>query len=100
MATLDDDAKEYLSLVIKTSINEAMKPVHEQLVEGSLMLQKHNQSLYGTNGDNGINGDMKKIKEKVIEFDGYKKQVIAVAASVGMIVSVAGSYLKSKIIGG
>lgn len=95
-----DDEKEYLKLVIEGSINTAMKPVMEHLTDNALQLQRHEQSLYGVTGDNGLNGDMKTIKGKVETLEGYKKQVIAIAGTVGAFASAAGTLITKKLFGG
>jgi len=92
----DDNEKEYLKLVIHESINTSMKPVMDQLVENSLQLQRHEQMLVGADGTNGLNGDMRTIKKKILSFD--VKIGWATGAAVG--ISTIFSLLKKNIFGG
>jgi len=92
----DEDQKEYLKLVIHESINTAMKPVMDKLADDSLQLQRHEQMLVGADGTNGLNGDMRSMKRKILAFD--VKIGWATGAAIG--ISTAISLLKKNIFGG
>lgn len=98
--SLSKTDKEFIRLVMKEEIGDALQPIVEKNSKQDESLQKHEQSLYGTSGTNGISGDMKTIKKKVEELDGTKKQLIAWAAGVSAAVSTAALFVKSFIKGG
>ena len=60
---LEPEDKEYLKLVIESSMNSAMKPVHEHLVTIDMKQQEHDQLLKGVDGTNGLNGDVRSLKK-------------------------------------
>ena len=96
---LTDDDKEHLKLLIESSINGAMKPVMEHIADNNLQLQRHEQLLVGVDGTNGLNGDMKKTKERVTVLEGYRIRVAAIAGTVGAVASAAGSIIVKTIAG-
>jgi len=57
------------------------------------MLDRHEQTLFGPQGDNGLNGDMKVINAKLEEFDGLKKKAIAVLAAVQLGLGAAFHFI-------
>ena len=94
--SLNDDDKEYFKLVIESSINAAMKPVMTEVAENKLITQRHEQSLYGAEGNNGLTGDMKTVKRKV---EGVNLK-IAWAMGAGTAIATIGATIFKKIIGG
>jgi len=95
-----EDDRIILKALMKDAANEANEALHTKIDKMNTKVQNHDQTLYGPEGNNGLNGDVKYIKKKINEFDGYKKQAIAIAAGVGAVVSVGGTYLKQKLFGG
>lgn len=59
----DPEDKEYLKLIIESSINTAIKPTHEHLAQVDLELQEHRQTLTGIDGTNGLVSKVKKLDE-------------------------------------
>lgn len=93
---LNDDDKEYLRMLIETSINSAMKPVMDKLSDNELSIQRHEQSLYGAEGNNGLTGDMKTAKRKI---EGINLK-IAWAVGAGTTIASIGITIAKKLFGG
>lgn len=60
---LEPEDKEYLKLVIESSVNSAMKPVHKHIVDIDLKQQEQGQILTGVGGSNGLVGKVKKLED-------------------------------------
>lgn len=93
---LNDDDKDYLKMLIETSMNTALKPVMDKLSEHELSKQRHEQSLYGAEGNNGLTGDMKSIKRSMENINSK----IAWAMGAGTAIATIGATVVKKIIGG
>lgn len=68
MALTKDDRK-FIELLqenqlakFATTIDEKLAPIHAKNEQQDIALQKYGQTLYGENGNNGLNGDNKKHK--------------------------------------
>jgi hypothetical protein len=87
--SLNDDDKDYFRLVIETSINGSMKPVMDKLSDHELSIQRHEQSLYGAEGNNGLNGDNKKHKafQRTVVFVFAVLQALQVGAAAYVFLS-------------
>jgi hypothetical protein len=93
---LNDEDKEYFKLVIESSINSAMKPMTDKVVDSEMSIQELQQTVYGPNRDNGLNGDMKSVKRSIEGFN--MKLAWATGAATGISI-VIGTIIK-KLSGG
>lgn len=66
--------------VVTNTIHEAIQPIRDELIQ-------HRQTLYGVSGDNGVCGDIKKLKEVAEDYKVKKGQLVLVAAAIGGAVS-------------
>lgn len=91
---LTKNDREFIRLVIKEEISAALEPVMNKNNEQDQTIRKHNQTLYGENGNNGINSDVKALKVKISNLETEKKQLIAWAAGVSATVSAFTYFIK------
>lgn len=92
--------REYFRLTMSEEMTRAMKPIVEKNETQDRKLQKIEQTLYGENGTNGLNSDIKSIKKTVEQYRSDRRVIVAYASTVAATVSVAATYLKQKIFGG
>jgi hypothetical protein len=94
--SLNEEDKEYFKLVIESSINSAMKPMTDKVVDSEMNIQELQQTVFGPNRDNGLNGDMKSVKRSIEGFN--MKLACATGAATGISI-VIGTIIK-KLSGG
>ena len=57
------------------------------------LLQMHDQTLYGENKDNGLKGDVNKLKEESIDQFVFKREVKISASLIALITSLLISFI-------
>lgn len=97
MAWENEDDKEYLKLVIETSMNKAMKPIAEELSAHSLKLQRLDQTMYGETGNNGLRSSVIKHENEIEDLKAYKTKVIAYASVATGAITLGGALVGEKI---
>lgn len=93
MASLSDDEKDWFKQTVEIAISNANQPIRD-------MLNAHHQTLFGVNNNNGLNGDVKLLKEREVDMRLFKREVRVwgFVASTGIATAV--TFLKSFIFGG
>ena len=87
-------------LEIKEIIQDALNPINEKLEHLARDEREIYQSLFGIDGTNGMNRDLKHLKTEIDALRTFKTQVVsiftAVQAAVVLIVQILIFWLKSK----
>jgi hypothetical protein len=94
---MTDDEKEYMKLIVQTSMSVAIKPLTDELADHSLSIQRVTQTVYGATGTNGLNGSMKTIKKDVEELQTAKIKIMAWTSAASGIIVLGGSLFGEKI---
>lgn len=84
-ALTDDDFSK-----IKLLVSEELKPVHE-------LALRHEQTLFGAMGDNGLNGDMKKVKSVLDEFNALKNKAFGILIVVQLLIGALSYWVPKWI---
>jgi len=92
--------REYIRLTMSEEVTRAIKPITEKNELQDRKLQKVEQTLYGESGTNGLNSDIKSIKNTVEQYRSDRRAIIAYASTVAATISVTVTLLKQKIFGG
>jgi hypothetical protein len=90
----DEDEKEYLKLVIHESINTSIKPIMDQIAANTLCIQRLDDTTFGVNGNNGLNGDMKSVKKNL---EGINIRLAWIAGAAASIGAIASTFIKKII---
>lgn len=54
--------KEYILTSMENLLDKKLQPIIDVNNQQTLNIQKHEQALFGVNGDNGLSGEMKTMK--------------------------------------
>ena len=80
--------REFIRLSVSEIMEEKLRPVTKKNEEQDKELNEVRQTVYGVNNDNGLNGDMKKMKAQ------FQKFWIVSGVGQGMAVGI-GVWLRS-----
>ncbi len=56
-------------------------------------VQQHEQTIFGAKGDNGLNGDLKYVKEELAKLTNFKIKAIAYTTAITTVLIVLKDYL-------
>ena len=65
-------------LQLELVITKSNAPIKE-------LLDKLSHTVYGPNGDNGLRGDVRTLRDDVADLRGFKKTIIAVTATIQVV---------------
>lgn len=97
--------KEAIKNIVANAVLSAMQSVREDSVkcQGIInpKIQKHELSLYGAQGDNGLTNDVKTLKQSSIDNMVFKRELYSYAAGISGAISfviIIASIIINKLI--
>lgn len=76
--------REFIRLSVSEIMEEKLRPIAKKNEEQDKDINEVRQTVYGVNNDNGLNGDMKKIKTQFQRFWVISGVAQGVAVGIGM----------------
>ena len=67
--------------------------IHDAVAPLAAAIQKHDQTLYGVNGDNGVTGDLKYISSEVSGLDKFRTKIVAVTAATQIVIGATAFWI-------
>lgn len=81
-------AKKNIQTLTETDAQLISGIIEKKIEPLKLLLQMHDQSLYGENKNNGLKGDVNQLKENAIDQKVFKREVKVTASLIALITSI------------
>ncbi len=81
---------------VQTSVQNSEK-LWNEVKDIRQNVQQHEQTIFGPKGDNGLNGDIKALKEEVGKLTNFKIKAIAYATAISTVLIIIKDFIFTKI---